>query len=465
MSATDSNPPPPPPPPPLPPQNDRTEDAAGATNNSRTGDERHPRGKRQAATSKHHHHKRRYLSFQAPARAGSSNDDQPQDPSRPPPPPRRRFGGPGILWTCETGLERKCRHQAMEILSHYYELCPDTNNSSDQGASSDPLRRSSDFLTSTVGAASTGASRPSLEEELAQLRRAPTQQGVPFSVYETKCRGIVVMLCKDQSRFLTAVPSAAASEDGAGAAKRPCLPADDDDNDDDETTSARDEAQAGNGDNPSGMAVRGLTPIEADHPEASAIPGTGSMPWDPLTTVRAIIRDLKDERQRKGASGLALSSSAGTGNCLIPSSRFVTRMIPLQVTCYASLPDLKSTFSALLQWYLSSSTGDEKSTAPAVAATATDMPSASTTTTSNAITYMVQSKRRHCDNLTSKDVIDGVAGLVPSHWKVDLRHPQLVVWVEICTNVAGMSIVPAAELREMFHFNLLQARTASVSSE
>jgi tRNA(Ser,Leu) C12 N-acetylase TAN1 len=78
---------------------------------------------------------------------------------------------------------------------------------------------------------------------------------------------------------------------------------------------------------------------------------------------------------------------------------------------------------------------------------------------------MVQSKRRHCDNLRSADVIECVGGLVPSNWKVDLRQPDVVVWVEICTNLAGLSIVPSSSLREAFQFNLLQARTASVASE
>jgi tRNA(Ser,Leu) C12 N-acetylase TAN1 len=77
---------------------------------------------------------------------------------------------------------------------------------------------------------------------------------------------------------------------------------------------------------------------------------------------------------------------------------------------------------------------------------------------------MVQCKRRHCDNLRSREVIDCVASLVPPHWRVDLADPDVVVWVEICSTLAGLSIVPARAARGAFHFNLLRARTAPLAS-
>jgi tRNA(Ser,Leu) C12 N-acetylase TAN1 len=62
-------------------------------------------------------------------------------------------------------------------------------------------------------------------------------------------------------------------------------------------------------------------------------------------------------------------------------------------------------------------------------------------------------------------VIDCVASLVPPHWRVDLADPDVVVWVEICSTLAGLSIVPARAAREAFHFNLLRARTAAAEAE
>jgi tRNA(Ser,Leu) C12 N-acetylase TAN1 len=187
---------------------------------------------------------------------------------------------------------------------------------------------------------------------------------------------------------------------------------------------------------------------------------------------------------------------------VIPSSRFVTRMIPLQITCYAAIEEIAAAFRSLLEWHLQASRRARDSdrrdanrdrsipssslAAPVVGTKeSTDAPGAATSSTGTiaspaaehvepltaeatsraTTTYMIQSKRRHCDNVRSHDVIERVTGLVPDDWKVDLKSPDVVVWVEICSTLAGLSIVPSVELREAYHFNLLRARTATAEDE
>jgi tRNA(Ser,Leu) C12 N-acetylase TAN1 len=466
-----------------------------------------------------------------------------------------------MLCTCETGLERKCRHQATEILQHYYERerevgerkslyqgrnglgdSDDDNNSKDDNdGAAESGRQGFDAVTKTPkgGSEINKAAKLTLEEELEMLRKWGRQQkpsgslpseadDFPFHVRDTKCRGTVILLCTSPDRFLVASssfpsPSTPSSRKvprlGSGVAcyqdNRDVAGADADAESEplagrgvsnvvidpslEDDASFSPPTDCGQNDAASGSAIQ--------KPDASTLPENtttaGCRPWDPVSTVLAVVRDLRESARRdEGEAGTAgpfllTPSSSRSTRIVTPSSRFVTRMIPLQITCYASVDEIGETFRSLLRWYLrSSSSFSSASPAPSQLGLRDSyrqevVPSPEASTTGNecgtmtgsdeanavtnamaspprsaetrATTYMVHSKRRHCDNIRSQQVIDCVASLTPSHWKVDLKNPDVVVWVEICATLAGLSIVPFPLLQEAFQFNLLQARTSAVA--
>lgn len=320
-------------------------------------------------------------------------------------------GGPGILLTCETGQERKCQNEGVQILSYY--LSKAESSQSGNGRDEEGSEGGGGPLT--------------LEEELKMLKskkgwKKSGPSSAAFGVYETGCRGSVFVLCtlpnchlippiqteymqmKSDDKIQTSTETDDGIQEGNDV---------NDDSGKDGTTEVskkpriNDEEKEGR----RALTTSASTPTGLQNAGKSApsIPNS----WDPIAAVQSVIADL-DAKSRKA-----------------PSSRFVTRMIPIQATCFASLEEIRLTSAELLKIYLPPNTK----------------------------TFAVAPKRRHCDSLSRDQIIDTVAGsvleLIPA-CKVQLEKPDATIVVEICKNICGISVVE--DYGRYRNFNLFSAK-------
>lgn len=212
--------------------------------------------------------------------------------------------------------------------------------------------------------------------------------------------------------------------------------------------------------------------VDCDHQKAciTTTNKTSAPIWNPIDSIRKIIHDIQQKS----------SSSSSTTNGGAPSSRFVTRMIPIQATCFASLEEIKQTAEFLLEKYLfplADKNDKEK----------------------KVITFEIAIKRRNCSNVTRDEIINCIASIINnfeksannkdgttketkplsctvtnekivtekneskekesvsgSYFRVDLKNPNYTIQVEICRTLCGMSVI--TNCRQYKKFNLLEIR-------
>ena len=122
-----------------------------------------------------------------------------------------------------------------------------------------------------------------------------------------------------------------------------------------------------------------------------------------------------------------------------PSSRFTTRMIPIQATCFAGLEEIQYAVESLVSSIILSITNSEA----ASSSTDGEHPKKKKGTT----TFAIQTKRRICGHLKREQIIEAVGQQVAKSapdWTVNLSEPDYTVIVEICKNLAGISVVPSS---------------------
>ena len=92
-------------------------------------------------------------------------------------------GPPGILLFCETGREKKCIAEGMDILNHYY-------NKDNEAFKDDSI-----IIRGDDGKIDNKESKKimSLEQEIQMMKKE--KKSSPFQVYETGCRGVVFFMC------------------------------------------------------------------------------------------------------------------------------------------------------------------------------------------------------------------------------------------------------------------------------
>jgi tRNA(Ser,Leu) C12 N-acetylase TAN1 len=283
-------------------------------------------------------------------------------------------GGPGVLLTCETGRELKCRREGLEILNYYYLKSTEPDN------------------------ARVDTTSLSLEDELKQLQSKSSNSAdtSTFAVYDTGCRGTIFILC--------ALPNCHLIEPIQTDYQRA------------KAAESRVDVQA-SFKKPKTLESEDSTPVPTiESLVASNMPRDPPI-WDPLATVDSVLADR----------------SVNT-DVSAPSSRFVTRMIPIQATCFASEEELRLTCTKLLQNYFPR----------------------------DAKTFAIVSKRRNCGGLKRDQIINTVASivleLVPG-CQVHLDKPQITVMVEICRTLCGVSVLKNAQ--DYKNFNLFLNSPAS----
>ena len=339
------------------------------------------------------------------------------------------------MFTCETGREVKCHREGMEMLQYYVgketKAAPSTEESSQED---EGMKKKSDKPKAPL----------SLEEELAQLReQAPNhskkknqlQQDSEWGLMDLGCRGTVMVL-RTRPDFNWIPPLI---KHGISKEQK------DNDATDKEEPDGKKMKMNGStemGQKPSTESSvhtkSSVSPMKDPSAVKRAIQDFMAQPsssssWNPVDVVREVLRETK----------------AAT-NPEAPSSRFVTRMIPLQSTCFASLEEIVASIQLLLQRFLLEQEPDNDS---------------KKTSESAPTTFAIHFKRRHCSSVSGNEAIEAigkqVALLCPT-WKVHLKNPDVKVWVEVCKNTAGISIFSTDDtLSVNTKFNLMELRAPS----
>jgi len=317
---------------------------------------------------------------------------------------RPKRGGPGMLLTCETGRERKCEREGLEILNYYLSI-PDIvqlpNHENDQHCQEQDEGDATATLT--------------LEDEL-NLLKSKKKSRSAFGVYETSCRGTIFVLCTIpncnlipaiQTEYMLSKKNTSSNEVSKNSADDIGNHVNDDGSDSNKTIKIeKANVETGKGhENPS-LSVSTERKKNDDNVEKQE-----TDPWDPISTLKKIMADI-DDNSNKAA----------------PRSRFVTRMIPIQATCFASPEELKLTSLEVLKKYVSQATK----------------------------TFGIVFKRRNCSNLNRAVVIKIVGDIMSQLFpkcKVKLDRPDATILVEVCGTLCGMSVIKNCQ--EYRKFNLI----------
>ncbi len=383
-------------------------------------------------------------------------------------------GGPGILVLTETGRESKGRREALEILRYYFYGNDNVqNNANGHTASStcDDDEHEERSLT--------------MEEEIALLKKGISADAVlqnpkkdndgsgkgtnntPFGIYETGCKGTVSIMNTQPKCELISVPIIERKQTS------------DDNNDGD----GKDEKEKGgeackdtheNGKSTSNDSKRKIADVEADKTDSGETSISTPVQkkiksddkksnnddstsntdeksndhtkpkWDPIKTVQKIIHDIRVQNKKA------------------PRSRFVTRMVPVQVTCFASMDEIEANARELIKQYLLPfGINHDGDTLPS---------------------FKIEFKKRNCSHIQRQAVVDCVAQIVQelsteflneNHdkddcaskalFRVDLKNPEYSIVIELCRTLCGMSVVP--DPLSYRNFNLIKVQEESQVAE
>lgn len=314
---------------------------------------------------------------------------------------RPKRGAPGMLLTCETGREKKCQREGLEILNFYLQTSGLTTTT--PGNRND--QKEDDGVTGL-----------SLEEELERLKsKKESPDPSAFGVYDTSCRGTVFVLCTlpncnlipiIQTEYMLSKKNQIKSKNDVAG--------DDVDNVSNKKLKSEEVGAETDGkcDSPT------MRPAGDEKSDGGDLAVKETPPWDPISTFQTILSDIDND-----------------SNKAAPRSRFVTRMIPIQATCFASPEELELTCSEVLKKYVSRA----------------------------AKTFAIVFKRRNCSNLNRNLVIKIVGEIMSKTFpacKVRLDKPDATILIEVCGTLCGLSVVE--NVQDCRKFNLIGG-TAEVS--
>jgi tRNA acetyltransferase TAN1 len=360
---------------------------------------------------------------------------------------RPKRGAPGVLLTCETGRERRCEREGLEILNYYH--CE--NVGEDEGDRPSSNSSSSKEIDDNDGKEKKDEENNSsltLEEELKLLKsQGGNLESSAFAEYDTSCRGTVFILCTlpncdliptIQTQYTQSnnnnnnnIKSESENTKSESESTNQCTSKNNistnsvsvgnvivtEEVKQDKTCNGPNYEK--NIDETSAIASSEVQNKNDNNVSSSSSPLPS--PWDPISTVRGIMADIDNDT-----------------NKAVPRSRFVTRIIPIQATCFASPEELTLTTKEVLNRYLSRTTK----------------------------TFAITFKRRHCTKIDRNTVIkivgDAVIQVVPK-CTVNLDNPDATILVEICNNLVGISVIE--NLKKYRNFNLTEAAAATTSGK
>jgi hypothetical protein len=144
-----------------------------------------------------------------------------------------------------------------------------------------------------------------------------------------------------------------------------------------------------------------------------------TMKLDPVSLVTRVIKDIYTNEEKES-----------------PRSRFITRMIPVQTTCFANVEGISRTSKQLIDScfpidtknYLDCRLDKDNSNNENVM--------------SQKISFEIIFKRRLCSNVTQTECIDAVARhFDDNRFNVDLKNPEYTFLMEICKSLVCMCLV------------------------
>jgi len=252
--------------------------------------------------------------------------------------PTPRRGPPALFVTCESGREKKCQREALELIHHYYYGSKHTTTDAESKGTSEDIKKPSPSTKIEED------DKPlSLQDELAMLRKGAVAEEVlnskrprhgstngiatskqvstmksPFSIYDSGMRGMVCILCTLPNCEMVPYDKILA-----------------------ELKAAKEKDNATVTNNVNGNEKSSVKQTT----EASKETKVNEVKWDPVHTVRCILRDAKiinkksdekdnDSKQKdicqaeddqKEAAALLASSPP-------PGSRYISRILPMQAT-------------------------------------------------------------------------------------------------------------------------------------
>ena len=249
--------------------------------------------------------------------------------------PTPRRGPPALFVTCESGREKKCQREALELIHHYYYGSKHTTTDTESKGRSEDVKKPSPSTTTEED------DKPlSLQDELAMLRKGAVAEEVlnskrqrgstngiatskqvstmksPFSIYDSGMRGVVCIICTLPGCEMVPYDKILAE---LKAAKEK-----------DNTTNNV------NGNEKSSVKIAA---------EASKETKVNEVAWDPVDAVRRILQDAKimnkkseakdDDSKQKGigqADDDQKEAAALLASSPPPGSRYISRILPMQAT-------------------------------------------------------------------------------------------------------------------------------------
>jgi hypothetical protein len=385
-------------------------------------------------------------------------------------------GGPGFLLCCETGREFKCQREALDILNYYYFQTAITTSTKQQVNGAQDAIHSKECkkelsMEEEIALLKSGVSADVLlnDKERNQNQTRTTKYKNPFQPYDTGCRGTVFLMYNqskydhDQKASANKTNNSDLVEDKKASESK----TNDSDHVEDEIEDKKasenkthdsdhiedkieDKKRSLNEVDNNTVCNTGRTKKQK-HENGRDFTSTESklIKWDPLVTARSVINDVLQNR-----------SSA-------PSSRFVTRMIPIQLTCFANMEEIILTSRKLIKQHLlpfGIKAKNDKKERP---------------------TFKIDFKRRICSSIKRDEVISAVADsiqlLTDEYWsdcakdelseaqtkqgeslfRVDLNNAEYTVMIETCRTLVGMSVVKDAKWFRNFNLTIIKGEAPS----
>lgn len=265
-----------------------------------------------------------------------------------------RKGPPAIFVTCESFREKKCQREALELMHHYYYLsrqeAQDEKNVQ-QTTSGEHLDAKGDInATDDINESNNGKEQMqqqekrgplSLEEELSLLRKGAMAEEVltyerhskqhkgddnkakygnknklssmksPFSAYDSQCRGMICIICNLPGSEVIPYDDIVAKIHAARKEKT-----------ENEISPTKDDLSEDNKPVCENKEKGNEEDQKSDEEKTHSLVETTPL-WDPVDTVKRIMEGVVEESNSSKASKV-LSSP--------PSSRFISRMLPMQAT-------------------------------------------------------------------------------------------------------------------------------------
>jgi hypothetical protein len=244
--------------------------------------------------------------------------------------PRR--GPPAIFITCESGREKKCQREALELMHHYYYLSRQDQDETNDTATKQIDQDKSDkhlHVNGDVDATDDENNKEqkqdqvekqlSLEEELSLLRKGAMAEEVltyernskrrkcngsmksPFSAHESGVRGMICILCNLPGSEVIPYDEIVAKIHAARKEKA-----------ENEASLTKDASEE------KAVSESKEIIVNEEDKKTETTEKKETTLWDPVDTVKRIMEGVTEDASKASSSP--------------PSSRFISRMLPMQAT-------------------------------------------------------------------------------------------------------------------------------------